>query len=389
MDHYVFLIPLFRCWGSSSTSPSASVSSPGRAAATTPRGATGRPPRAHPRCRPRGLRHGRCCPSCSRWGRCWRPTARPAHARPDALDLDPGRRRRDADARPAGRGAVPGRLGLPGRPAVGGDDPGRHLRRLPDPRLLDRLHGARRRLRALLRYLNLFMFAMLTLVLGANYLVMFVGWEGVGPLLLPADRLLVREAERRRRRQEGVHRQPHRRLRLPARRVPDLRRPSAAWTSAPVIAAAAAHAGRSTAWAGRSTVVALCLFLGACGKSAQIPLYVWLPDAMEGPTPVSALIHAATMVTAGVYMVARSSVDLRPRARRDARRRGRRRRHRDLRRLDRPAQNDIKKVLAYSTVSQLGYMFLACGVGRLRGRRSSTSPPTPSSRPASSSAPAR
>jgi len=110
------------------------------------------------------------------------------------------------------------------------------------------------------------------------------------------------------------------------------------------------------------TVIALCLMLGAAGKSAQIPLYIWLPDAMEGPTPVSALIHAATMVTAGVYMVARNHVlfDHSPFA------------------LSVVAivgaatalyaatiglvQNDIKRVLAYSTISQLGYMFLACGV---------------------------
>ena len=117
------------------------------------------------------------------------------------------------------------------------------------------------------------------------------------------------------------------------------------------------------AWGGTLTMIALCLFVGAAGKSAQIPLYVWLPDAMEGPTPVSALIHAATMVTAGVYMVARSSAIY----------------------AHAPkamfvvavigavtaifaatiglVQNDIKRVLAYSTVSQLGYMFLACGVG--------------------------
>ena len=114
---------------------------------------------------------------------------------------------------------------------------------------------------------------------------------------------------------------------------------------------------------GMLTAIALLLFVGATGKSAQIPLYVWLPDAMEGPTPVSALIHAATMVTAGVYMVVRSHVLF----------------------LHAPVamqvvaiigcltalfaatigmvQTDIKKVLAYSTVSQLGYMFLACGVG--------------------------
>jgi NADH-quinone oxidoreductase subunit L len=129
------------------------------------------------------------------------------------------------------------------------------------------------------------------------------------------------------------------------------------------VMAAAAEMPVEHAWGGTLTVIGLLLFVGACGKSAQIPLYVWLPDAMEGPTPVSALIHAATMVTAGVYMVARSaalyshaanamlvvafvgaatailaaSIGL--------------------------VQNDIKRVLAYSTVSQLGYMFLACGVG--------------------------
>ncbi len=119
----------------------------------------------------------------------------------------------------------------------------------------------------------------------------------------------------------------------------------------------------STPWhGGVLTVICLCLLLGAAGKSAQLPLYVWLPDAMEGPTPVSALIHAATMVTAGVYMIARTHFL-----------------------FDRSpfalaivaivgaatalfaatmglAQNDIKRVLAYSTISQLGYMFLACGV---------------------------
>jgi NADH-quinone oxidoreductase subunit L len=137
--------------------------------------------------------------------------------------------------------------------------------------------------------------------------------------------------------------------------------------------------------------VALCLFVGATGKSAQIPLYVWLPDAMAGPTPVSALIHAATMVTAGVYMVVRATnvlfrsrrpdgsmwvvavIGARPRSSPPP---------------SALAQNDIKKVLAYSTVSQLGYMFLAAGVGAYTAA-SSTSSPTPSSRPASSSAPAR
>ncbi len=111
------------------------------------------------------------------------------------------------------------------------------------------------------------------------------------------------------------------------------------------------------------TIAALLLFVGACGKSAQLPLYVWLPDAMEGPTPVSALIHAATMVTAGVYMVARSNAVfmLAPTAMKTVAIVG------ALTAVFAASiglvQNDIKRVLAYSTVSQLGYMFLALGVG--------------------------
>ena len=118
-----------------------------------------------------------------------------------------------------------------------------------------------------------------------------------------------------------------------------------------------------TAGAGLLTAIGILLMVGACGKSAQIPLYVWLPDAMEGPTPVSALIHAATMVTAGVYMVARSHVifERAPMALMVVAIIG------TLTALFAAtigiAQTDIKKVLAYSTVSQLGYMFMACGVG--------------------------
>ena len=108
----------------------------------------------------------------------------------------------------------------------------------------------------------------------------------------------------------------------------------------------------------------ILLFVGASGKSAQIPLYVWLPDAMAGPTPVSALIHAATMVTAGVYMIARLNFlyELAPVAHGRGRRSSAPRR-RSSRRRSGFAQRDIKKVLAYSTVSQLGYMFIAVGVG--------------------------
>ena len=111
------------------------------------------------------------------------------------------------------------------------------------------------------------------------------------------------------------------------------------------------------------TAATLLLFVGACGKSAQLPLYIWLPDAMEGPTPVSALIHAATMVTAGVYMVARSNAlfVLAPKSMQVVAIIG------ALTAIFAASiglvQNDIKRVLAYSTVSQLGYMFLALGVG--------------------------
>jgi NADH-quinone oxidoreductase subunit L len=208
-------------------------------------------------------------------------------------------------------------------------------------------------------YLNLFMFAMLTLVLAQNFLLLFVGWEGVGLcsyLLIGYyyDRQYAADAGRKA---------------FIVNRIGDfgfllgmfgLFSLFNSLDFDRVFPAAAADPGK---YAPYLTVVCLCLFLGAVGKSAQVPLHVWLPDAMAGPTPVSALIHAATMVTAGVYMVARCNV---------------------LFRLSPEAmgvvaviggvtaifagiiavaQNDIKKVLAYSTVSQLGYMFLACGVG--------------------------
>ena len=210
-------------------------------------------------------------------------------------------------------------------------------------------------------YLNLFMFFMLTLVLAANYVVLFVGWEGVGlcSYLLIGFWFLKKTATDAGNKAFWVN------------RIGDfgfllglflLFRQFGTLDFAPVFRNAATLPVE-TSGHGVLTAIALLLLAGATGKSAQIPLYVWLPDAMEGPTPVSALIHAATMVAAGVYMVARSHVLF----------------------IHAPVamfavavigcatalfaatiavvQTDIKRTLAYSTISQLGYMFLACGVG--------------------------
>ncbi len=205
-------------------------------------------------------------------------------------------------------------------------------------------------------YLNLFMFFMLILVLAANYLLLFVGWEGVGlcSYLLIGFYFLKRSATDAGNKAFIVN------------RIGDFGFSLAMFLifrnfeslDFGTVFAAAAQKPEALL-----TTIGLLLLVGACGKSAQIPLYVWLPDAMAGPTPVSALIHAATMVTAGVYMVARSAAIY----------------------THAPAalhmvaliglltaffaatigllQNDIKKVFAYSTVSQLGYMFLGAGVG--------------------------
>jgi NADH-quinone oxidoreductase subunit L len=235
-------------------------------------------------------------------------------------------------------------------------------------------------------YLNLFMFMMLTLVLADNLLLMFVGWEGVGL----CSYLLIGYYTDRREAGDAAKKA------FVANRIGDwgvilgimlvfwltagAGAPSISFfDKAPAVLGGGTDAvvsalrtiggmavepfGWRLLFAGGITSAAALLFIGATGKSAQIPLYVWLPDAMAGPTPVSALIHAATMVTAGVYMVVRCSAIF----------------------SHAPtalfvvavigaataifaatiglAQNDIKKVLAYSTVSQLGYMFLACGVG--------------------------
>jgi len=210
-------------------------------------------------------------------------------------------------------------------------------------------------------YLNLFMFFMLTLVLANNYLVMFIGWEGVGL----ASYLLIgfwftKDSAASAGKKAFI-----------VNRIGDFgfliglfliiqHFGSLDFTR---VFGQVQPLGVENSGAGLLTAIGILLMVGACGKSAQIPLYVWLPDAMEGPTPVSALIHAATMVTAGVYMVSRSHVifERAPIALTVVAIIG------TLTALFAATigitQTDIKKVLAYSTVSQLGYMFMACGVG--------------------------
>ncbi len=209
-------------------------------------------------------------------------------------------------------------------------------------------------------YLNLFMFFMLTLVLSSNYLLMFVGWEGVGlaSYLLIGFWFTKDSAASAGKKAFIVNRIGDFgfliALFLMIKHFGSLNFEHVFQRVSPM--------SPETGGAGLLTAIGLLLMVGAAGKSAQIPLYVWLPDAMEGPTPVSALIHAATMVTAGVYMVARSHVifDRAPSALTAVAIIG------TLTALFAAtigiAQTDIKKVLAYSTISQLGYMFMACGV---------------------------
>ena len=210
-------------------------------------------------------------------------------------------------------------------------------------------------------YLNLFMFSMLTLILANNYLMMFVGWEGVGL----CSYLLI-----------GFYFHKHSASTAANKafitnRIGDagviLGSLTIFWLfgTFDFVKVTELARAQSATLMGTTiiTMATLALFVGACGKSAQLPLYVWLPDAMEGPTPVSALIHAATMVTAGVYLVARSNAlfVLAPETMKVVAIIG------ALTAIFAASiglvQNDIKRVLAYSTVSQLGYMFLALGVG--------------------------
>ncbi|MEZ5017629.1 MAG: NADH-quinone oxidoreductase subunit L [Flavipsychrobacter sp.] len=207
-------------------------------------------------------------------------------------------------------------------------------------------------------YLNLFVFSMLLLVLGGNYLIMFIGWEGVGLCSYLLIGFWFKERENTNAAKKA----------FVMNRIGDLgflvgmllvlfNFGTLSYQELFSTMSTTTPSSDLTNW------IAICFFIGAMGKSAQIPLYTWLPDAMAGPTPVSALIHAATMVTAGIYMIARSNAlyNLAPMAM-------------DLVAIIGLAtailaasiaikQYDIKKVLAYSTVSQLGFMFLALGMG--------------------------
>lgn len=205
-------------------------------------------------------------------------------------------------------------------------------------------------------YMNLFMVSMLLLVMGNNYLVLFIGWEGVGlcSYLLIGYYFHKVSAAKAATKAFVVNRIGDAGFLLAIFLI---------FSNFETLDYTKALANVGQLSEGMATAIALCLLVGAVGKSAQIPLYTWLPDAMEGPTPVSALIHAATMVTAGVYMVVRNHVifDMAPVAMATVGIIG------GITALFAATiglvQNDIKRVLAYSTVSQLGYMFLACGVG--------------------------
>ncbi len=211
-------------------------------------------------------------------------------------------------------------------------------------------------------YLNLFVFSMLLLVMGGNFLIMFIGWEGVGL----CSYLLIGYWFKNNDYSSAAKKA------FVMNRIGDfgfllamfwMVQQFGSLTFGDVFSGAEKMEANNTVLTG----ITLLLFLGAAGKSAQIPLYTWLPDAMAGPTPVSALIHAATMVTAGIYMIARSNImyTLAPFTQGVVAVIG-------LATAILAAtialkQNDIKKVLAYSTVSQLGYMFLGLGVGAYTG----------------------
>lgn len=209
-------------------------------------------------------------------------------------------------------------------------------------------------------YLNLFVFSMLLLVLGGNYVIMFIGWEGVGL----CSYLLIGFWFKNDNYNAAAKKA------FIMNRIGDLGFLLAVFwliVKLGTVSYASVFAAVAQLSTSDITIITTLLFVGAMGKSAQIPLYTWLPDAMAGPTPVSALIHAATMVTAGIYMIARSNIlyTMAPATQTLVAIVG-------LSTAIFAAtialkQNDIKKVLAYSTVSQLGYMFLGLGVGAYTG----------------------
>ncbi|WP_443940057.1 NADH-quinone oxidoreductase subunit L [Pedobacter sp. MW01-1-1] len=211
-------------------------------------------------------------------------------------------------------------------------------------------------------YLNLFVFFMLLLVLGSNYIVMFIGWEGVGLCsYLLIGFWYTNSAYASAAKKAFV-----------MNRIGDLGFLLGVFLLFNFFGSvefSTIFPKAFTMMPGNNTIalITLLLFIGACGKSAQLPLFTWLPDAMAGPTPVSALIHAATMVTAGIYMIARSSIlfDLAPFTQNIIAIIGAATAL--IAALIALTQTDIKKVLAYSTVSQLGYMFLGLGVGAYTG----------------------
>jgi len=212
-------------------------------------------------------------------------------------------------------------------------------------------------------YLNLFIFSMLLLVLGSNYFVLFFGWEGVGICSYLLIGFHYNDAEK------GIANSLAARKAFIMNRIGDVGLLFALFMmlnkfhTLEFVEIGKMITASPELYTGIACAITLCLFLAATGKSAQIPLFTWLPDAMAGPTPVSALIHAATMVTAGIYLIVRSNFlfELAPTTK-------------DIILVIGIAttvvaafiamrQNDIKKVLAYSTVSQLGLMFVALGMG--------------------------
>ena len=357
-----------------------------------------------PRGRPRRARLAHPGPAAGRLPRCsspsagasasrrpagWPPLAcggsfvatRPRLPRP-ARPARGGAARRDRAVRVAARRRAHGRRRVPRRPAVDHDGAVRHRRRHADPPLLDRLHARRPGLPEVLRLPEPVRLLDALLVLGDNLLLTFLGWEGVGTCsYLLISFWFTDEANASAGKKAFV-----------TNRIGDF-----GFMLAMFLAFAAVGTLQYDELLERrrsppvtATAIALLLFLGACGKSAQLPLYVWLPDAMAGPTPVSALIHAATMVTAGVFLMTRVSPILVPGLRLGARRHrlGRRRSPR----CSRPPSPSPRTTSRRCSPTRRSASSATCSSPSAPAPTSppsSTWSPTPSSRRCSSSAPAR